>query len=356
MFTVFGLNIVLKVQGCDATMNQISRPMGNKKNIQKTMRLKGTIVLFSSFFIVFLITFFAMEANAQTPDSTPVDHKEIVFASDTQAPMWIETLWLRSNHNKAATKSIFDNIFKRDPAAVYLLGDVVSLGSSNKQWRPMDNYLKRLRSKGIKVNAALGNHEVLGQSVKGQKKFQERFPNHIKTGYVDTVDSVAIILLNSNFNSLSAKEDAFQVDWYRKALDKLDADSSIQFIITCCHHSPYTNSKIVGSSLAVRQKFVPVFLRSAKSRLFLSGHSHNFEHFNQGGKDFFVIGGGGGLHQPLKKGEGLLPDLSIKYKPLFHYLSIMRNGENLLLSSISLKQEFNDFEVGANFVIPKKVY
>lgn len=300
------------------------------------------IVIFCS------ISFFA---HAQDVDADSSSSKELVFASDTQAPMWVETLVLKSNHNRVATKDIFDNILTRNPATVYLLGDVVSLGSSNKQWKPMDAYLRRLRSKGIKVNAALGNHEVLGQSAKGQRKFQERFPKHVKTGSLDITDSVAVILLNSNFGSLSSAEDAAQVNWYKRTLEKLDADSSVQFIITGCHHSPYTNSKIVGSSMAVREKFVPLFIKSPKSRLFLSGHSHNFEHFQQEGKDFFVIGGGGGLHQPLRVGANLLPDLSANYKPLFHYLSVKRVTNKLKVTSIRLSTDFKGFDEGATFDI-----
>lgn len=307
--------------------------------------------MFSNYVALTLSFFISISGTAQDKNLVQNGSKEMVFVSDTQAPMWVETLLLKANNNRVATKNIFDNIITRDPAAVYLLGDVVSLGSSNKQWRPMDAYLQRLRSKGIKVNAALGNHEVMGQSAKGQKKFQERFPKHVKTGSLDITDSVAVILLNSNFSSLSSAEDAAQIDWYKRTLAQLDADSSVQFIITGCHHSPYTNSKIVGSSIAVRQKFVPLFIRSVKSRLFLSGHSHNFEHFQQQGKDFFVIGGGGGLHQPLKRGEGLLPDLAADYKPLFHYLSIRRQADKLELTSIRLTDDFKTFEEGAKFEI-----
>jgi hypothetical protein len=310
--------------------------------IPKIMLCKVTILIFSCLLSTSLW--------AQQADTAHIS-KEILFASDTQSPMWIETLVLKSNNNRAATKSIFNNMLHRDPAAVYLLGDVVSLGSSNKQWRPMDAYLNRLRSKGIKVNAALGNHEVLGQSAKGQKKFQERFPKHNKTGSLDITDSVAVILLNSNFGSLTNAEDADQIGWYKQTLEKLDADPSVRFIITGCHHSPYTNSKIVGSSISVREKFVPFFVQSKKSRLFLSGHSHNFEHFQQQGKDFFVIGGGGGLHQPLKHGQGLIADLSANYKPLFHYLSVQREGDKLKLTSIRLTPDFKDFEDGAKFEI-----
>ncbi|WP_218029090.1 metallophosphoesterase family protein [Segetibacter aerophilus] len=306
-------------------------------------------MLFKSIISIFTCLL-SMSIWAQETDTANVS-KEIVFASDTQAPMWIETLVLRSNNNRAATKNIFNNMVTRNPAAVYLLGDVVSLGSSNRQWKPMDAYLKRLRSKGIKVNAALGNHEVLGQSGKGQKKFQVRFPKHNKTGSLDITDSVAVILLNSNFNSLTTAEDADQMGWYKQTLEKLDEDPSIRFIITGCHHSPYTNSKIVSSSISVREKFVPFFMQSRKSRLFLSGHSHNFEHFQQQGKDFFVIGGGGGLHQPLKQGQGLLADLSANYKPLFHYLSVQREGDKLKLISIRLTPDFKGFEEGATFEI-----
>ncbi|MDQ6815113.1 MAG: metallophosphoesterase, partial [Bacteroidota bacterium] len=183
-------------------------------------------MLFNSFIVIFACSL-SVIATGQRIDSTANSSNEMVFASDTQAPMWVETLFLKSNQNRLATKDIFNDILTRDPAAVYLLGDVVALGSSNKQWKPMDVYLQKLRSKGIKVNAALGNHEVLGESAKGQKKFQIRFPKHSKTGSLDVTDSVAVILLNSNFSDLSATEDTAQVNWYKRTLEQLDADPSI---------------------------------------------------------------------------------------------------------------------------------
>jgi predicted MPP superfamily phosphohydrolase len=299
------------------------------------------------------MSLFLHTAKPQSVDPSPAINNEIVFASDTQAPMWIETLWLKSHNNRAATKSIFDDILQRSPGTVFLLGDVVNLGASNKQWKPMDAYLQRLRAKGIKVHAALGNHEVMGQSKRGQRKFQERFPDHAKTGYFHVTDSVAVIVLNSNFASLSIEENEEQEKWYKQTLDKLDEDSSVQFIITGCHHSPFTNSKIVGSSMGVREKFVPLFLKSPKSRLFLSGHSHNFEHYKIDGKDFLVIGGGGGLHQPLKKGAGILPDIASDYKPMFHYISVRRHPDSLEVKSVRLKNDRVGFEDGRTFFISK---
>ena len=306
-----------------------------------------TRLMISCFFCLFMTASF----KSQTPlIQEPVHiNTEIAFASDTQAPLWIEEILSKTNNNKTATKMIFKDIIDRHPLSLFLLGDVVSLGSSNRAWRNMDTYLNKCHDMRIPVYSALGNHEVMGtrkMGKKGQKKFQSHFPEHSRTGFVEIIDSVAVILLNSNFSTLTKTEDEAQVDWYKNILIKLDRDSAVEYIITGCHHSPYSNSKIVGSSKAVQQKFVMPFMRSKKSLLFLSGHSHAFEHFKKNGKDFLVIGGGGGLHQPLDTGPGGLKDLSPEYKPMFHYLTARRENGHLLITSYKLRDDFNGFMTG----------
>jgi UDP-2,3-diacylglucosamine pyrophosphatase LpxH len=303
-------------------------------------------------FILALLTLLLF-GKGRTQSSS--DTTELCFASDTQKPMWIETLFLKKDNNQQATKKLFSTISERKPGALFIMGDVVNLGYSNRQWKPMDAYLKDLRSKNIEVYAALGNHEVMGQAGKGMRKFQERFPEHKPTGYVQIKDSIAVVLLNSNFGTLSAEENKTQVQWYKETLQQLDTDPAIHFIISGCHHSPYTNSKIVGANKDVQDKFVPLFLASKKSRLFITGHSHNFEHFQKAGKDFLVIGGGGGLHQPLRTGADCSADLASDYKPAFHYLSVKRIGTQLKVSSIQLKKDFTCFEDGKSMVINKEI-
>lgn len=288
--------------------------------------------------------------KAQQPMASN-DSTEIAFASDTQAPMFVETLWLKSHHNRTATRLLFSDLERRRPQALFLLGDVVNLGYSNAQWRPMDRYLTSLRNEGVPVHAILGNHEVMGRVAAGERKFQQRFPEHVRTGYVQVVDSVAVVLLNSNFKALTAEEDSLQQRWYTGTLQALNADPSVQYIIVSCHHSPYTNSKIVGVSHAVQQRFVPAFLQTGKCRLFLSGHSHNYEHFHIGGKDFMVIGGGGGLHQPLRPGSDELTDVANDYKPMFHYLTVRRANDHLVVTSHELTGDFSAFEDGRTVAI-----
>lgn len=270
----------------------------------------------------------------------------IAFASDTQEPMWVEKLFLKSNNNLLATKMIFKDVDSLRPKAFFILGDVVSVGRNKKAWKNIDTYLAKLVKDSIPVYATLGNHEVMFNAKKGITNFRKRFPAYDPSGYTEIVDSVAVILLNSNFSKMQVAEIAQQNKWYTDKISALDADPAIKLIIVGCHHSPYTNSSIVSPSAIVADSFVPPFIKSKKGALFLSGHSHNFERFKMQGKTFLVIGGGGGLHQPLSKKDRQMKDLAPDYKPDFHYLTVSRNGDKLKILSRMLKPDFSGFDDG----------
>jgi UDP-2,3-diacylglucosamine pyrophosphatase LpxH len=280
---------------------------------------------------------------------------KIAFVSDTQAPMWIEDVFLKYNNNEKATALLFSEIVNQKPTDLFILGDVVSLGHKEKKWKQMDTYIKGCRDAGIETSALLGNHDVMSKAKKGEKVFQQRFPNHARTGFVKITDSVAVVLLNSNFKKLSKEDIALQQSWLKSSLQKLDHDSAIQVIIVSCHHAPYSNSKMVGSSREVQKYFVPLFSQSTKGKLFITGHSHAFEYFKKESKDFLVIGGGGGIHQPLKSATATFSDLASQYKPQFHYLTMTRKGKNLQLVSHFLKNDFSGFEVGHSINIPNEL-
>lgn len=275
----------------------------------------------------------------------------IAFTSDTQEPMWVEKLFLKSDHNLQATKMIFKDIDTLRPSALFILGDVVSLGKSTRAWSNIDRYIKQTNRDSIPVYATLGNHEVMFNAKKGTNNFRARFPTYDPAGFTEVVDSVAVVLLNSNFSTMDESATATQNNWYTKKLAALDADPSVKFIIVGCHHSPYTNSRIVKPSVAVQQNFLPVFFQSKKAVLFVSGHSHNFEHFKVKGKNFLVIGGGGGLHQPLNANNENMHDLAADYKPPFHYLEVRRENDKLNILSRMLKPNFSGFTDGMNFSV-----
>ena len=276
-------------------------------------------------------------------------HPFIAFTSDTQEPMWVETLFLKSNNNLEATKMVFKDVDAIHPSAFFILGDVVSWGRSSSAWTNIDRYIKNTNQDSIPVYATLGNHEVLFGSKAGTRNFRKRFPMYDPAGYTEVVDSVAVILLNSNFDKMSPTEITNQDNWYLKKLKALDAEPAIKCIIVGCHHSPFTNSTIVKPSILVNEHFVPAFIATKKCLLFLSGHSHNFEEFKVKGKYFLVIGGGGGLHQPLFANNDKMHDLAADYKPAFHYLEVRREGDALQVLSRQLKPDFSGFTNGLHF-------
>jgi hypothetical protein len=277
---------------------------------------------------------------------------EIAFAADTQEPMWVEALFLKSHQNVKATALVLDDILRRHPRTLYLLGDVVNLGYRKRPWKKIDKYLDNCRIKGMEVHAILGNHDVMGRPKKGERNFQQRFATHVRTGYVHVTDSVAVVMLNSNFGTISPADLQQQQDWYESTLTALDAHPEVAAVVVTCHHPPFTNSRLVQSSKMVQQRFVPAYLASKKACLFITGHSHAFEHFRHEQKDFLVIGGGGGLRHPLDTSEKRRPDLSGNYKPLFHYLVIRKGPQELIATSFALKADFSHFEEGYELKFP----
>ncbi|MFT3681385.1 MAG: metallophosphoesterase [Ferruginibacter sp.] len=298
------------------------------------------------FLTLLLLGFCAV--NAQTTNVS--QENDIFFVSDTQQPLVIEKLLLRkSHHNKKATANILAALLEEKPRNIYMLGDVVGLGYANRKWKKVDIFLDSCRKQGTTVCGILGNHEVMARCKKGERNFQKRFPMNVKTGYVSITDSVAVVLLNSNFKKLSAEEKLQQQEWYRSTMTALDTTTAVKAVIVCCHHAPYTNSKVAKCSNKVQEYFVKDYISSKKAQLFITGHAHAFEHFKMNGKDFLVIGGGGGLHQRLKDAGHAPEDLANEYKPMFHYLSVKREGDRLFVMSHYLKDDFSGINAGYTF-------
>jgi hypothetical protein len=327
------------------TANRMRVRTNNDKPVPfSCLRRKGVAFAMSPLF--FLMFPLLLHGQQDTMPSS-----RLAFISDTQAPRWIDEVLLTSNRNVEATRLLVDDIVHQKPSSLYLLGDVVNLSRSDIHWEFMDSCLSVLHSAGIPTEACLGNHELMGNAKEGEKKFQVRFPGHVNTGYTVIRDSIATVFLNSNFSKMTAQQILKQDEWYKKELDSLDNNPGIRVIIVGCHHPPYSDSEMVGSNANSREHFLPAFSKSVKSKLFLSGHAHVFEHFNYQGKDLMVIGGGGGLRHPLKKKSCGLTDLAGKYKPEFHYLVIERYPEKLKIISRRLKTDFSTVEDGSSFEI-----
>lgn len=295
------------------------------------------------FYILLYMSLITASQGLTQSIENKVLQQEIALISDTQQPLGIERIFRRGEKNTLATSMILDDIVARAPRAVFMLGDLVSVGYKEKKWPVIDTFLARSRSMGIQVAAILGNHELFTNAARGEAAFNRRFPGQANTGYYKIVDSIGFVMLNSNFGKLSAAQEEKQQAFYTAAMHDLEADPSVVLIVVACHHSPYSNSRIVRSNAAVQEKFVPLYLRTAKAKLFVSGHSHNFEHFSISGKDFLTIGGGGGPYQPVNTRNSRIATVSDTYNPRFHYVLVRRSGDELVTVSRQLKTDFSGF-------------
>ena len=282
----------------------------------------------------------------------------IIFMSDTQSPMKVETLWLKYTDNDIATDRIYSAVaLESNAAAVFHLGDIAAIGSSNGQWDAVEKQLAKLRQAKLPFYPIPGNHDYMFSTGRGMENFRRIFPEVKRMWYEVRVESVSIILLNSNFSDLSDEELSQQRVWYEEQLARLDKDPSVSTIIVATHHPPYTNSKIVRASTGVQKEFVPLFNKYGKCRLFISGHSHAFEHFRQQGKDFLVIGGGGGLLHPLRTGDkqkwqDLFPEKTDRR--FFHYITCEIQKTGILVSVRRLNTEHSGFETPYAFQVPQE--
>ncbi len=279
----------------------------------------------------------------------------VVFVSDTQGPIFIETLLIPPNRNDVAREMILAEILRDNPNAIFHLGDMIAIGLYAATWQAIDEFLARARTAQIPVFPTLGNHELMLFPSYGIEQLLDRFPWYRKTGYAVRAGRLAVVLLNSNFGQLTDRERTFQLSWLDSTLSTLESDTTVAAVIMGCHHSPYTNSTIVSPSKEVERSFVPFYLRYAKCRLFLSGHCHAVEHFRLGGKDFLVIGGGGALQQPLLTGnerrwEDLFPGKT--EKRMYHYVRCRIAGQGLDVTVRMLKADFSGFEDACTLSLP----
>jgi predicted phosphodiesterase len=215
-----------------------------------------------------------------------------VIVGDTQRTSSWE-FWRERNDRER--KLIIDEIARRDPAFVLHLGDLTTRGSSLQHWREFDELHKQFLEKKISYFPILGNHDLYGNDAEALRHYFDRFP-HLegKRWYSFVWKSIAIILIDSNFSSLTEEEKKSQEQWYSGELQRLEKDRSISHVIVCCHEPPFTNSRTVQPNDKVKTSFAGLFLGLHKTRFFLSGHSHSYERFQVGDKFFIVSGGGGG--------------------------------------------------------------
>ncbi len=306
---------------------------------------------------VFAILFFLITING-------ISAQTLIFLGDTQSPTIIDKNRFVYNNNDSARKEIYNTILgleKKD--AVIHLGDITALADNDpsQEWSDFDNFKDSLSRQKVPLLAVMGNHEYMLNPTKAIESVQKHYPEKNKSFSVHKFGALAVIVVNDNFDQLSPEFIKAQDNWYRNTVNELDADTSIRYFFVCSHHPPFTNNTVTGPDSKTKEHFWDIFFEAKKSVVYMSGHSHAFEHFifMHGDqtpldktnrfvpelKHTIVSGGGGGIQHPLligtKKRFEDIAEFETEIRP-FHFFRISLTHKGLLGEVVS---PFNQGEV-----------
>jgi len=263
-----------------------------------------------------------------------------LILGDTQSTSHWE-FWRERNDKER--KLILDEIVKRQPAFVIYLGDLTVRGGSKKHWQEFDTLHSTWLKEKIPCFPVLGNHEFYGNNKRALDYYFGRFPYlERKRWYSFVWQGIGVILVDSNFSTLTVEENQQQRRWYIGELKRFEGDKKIDFVIVCIHEPPFTNNRVVDPNKRVEVDFANPFLQSNKTSFFFSGHAHTYERFQVGNKIFIVSGGGGGPRYKVYSDSN-----QCRYKDLFsgpelrffHACEIMMTDEALMYSILRLEPD-----------------
>jgi len=222
---------------------------------------------------------------------------------DTQRTTFVGSL-LQNENNDPERQLLLPMLASRHPAFLVILGDLVSMGSSDSDWSEFEDRAQSVRDGHIPVLAVLGNHEYMLLAKSGVRRFFDRVPDQEgKQWYEQTYGPLGMLFLNSNLDNPKDEASIAQLAWYQTALAKMQGDPAVRGILVFMHHAPFTNSSLVGDNAYAQQNFVPPFMAASKTLAMITGHAHGYERFEQGSKMFVVSAGGGGPRFPVLSGN-----------------------------------------------------
>ncbi|MBL7975581.1 MAG: metallophosphoesterase [Candidatus Kapabacteria bacterium] len=287
----------------------------------------------------------------------PHASQTIVLVGDTQETLW-EEFW--REQNDSLRQQLFSQIVTHNPMAIVLMGDMVGRGSNTTHWQYFDRISSAARNRGIMFIPTMGNHDYMGHNASCFANIRPRFPlldsamNNNHTWYAVEVDSVAFIILDSNFDELTEDQFEDQQMWLDSTLLEYNTNDAVTNVVLICHHPGFTNSTIVDGDRLVQNLFIQDALDfSFKITLIASGHAHTYEHFTIDDNVHIVVSGGGGGPR-----QRLLDTKHARYPDVynggtlrdFNYVTVQRaNGDELTVTMMRYNESTKTWTVGEKF-------
>jgi hypothetical protein len=240
---------------------------------------------------------------------------------DLQRTMAAERLLFRES-NPAERVALVRALEVARPAFLVIVGDLTNDGGSEREWQYFDGLTAGLRRDSVAFVPVVGNHDYWFHRNRAIGKLAARFDQLGRsTWYSRIYGRLALVVLDANSGELTRAEWEMQRVWFGETLERYQQDTSISGILVFTHQPPYTNGTATSDDKAVAAAFLPSMARAGKVLAMISGHTHAYEHFEMGGRQFIVTGGGGGPRVGLRTGRDRHRDLFTGPAPRpFHFL------------------------------------
>ena len=276
----------------------------------------------------------------------------ILVVGDLQPTSWFEMTFMGRTQNDSIREGIVQRMADEDPDMLLMLGDYVASGEREEDWLAFDSLMGPVCTQKIPVMAVLGNHDYGMVGSDGVAHCNARFP-HVAAlpSLTMLADSTALLVVDSNIESLPEERQRTQQRRYREILRRLDRSPAIKGVVVASHHPPITNAALAIDP-RVHDTFVPPFLEAKKTMLFLSGHIHSYERFEIEGKTFVVSGGGGGPRREVDT-SATRPHTTDQYRSgawrYHHYLDLQVRSEGIRGETWMLVGE--EYRLGDGFAL-----
>lgn len=129
----------------------------------------------------------------------------IVLIGDTQRTTWMERLLGREDVAEAAP-FLLSEIATRKPSAFFHLGDAVACGGCKRAWRKFEKIIAPIRQLEIPMYLAFGNHEYWFSDARMKASVARIFGHTMPHHYTVKHDSVAFVIVDSNYRKMSRSE------------------------------------------------------------------------------------------------------------------------------------------------------
>jgi Icc-related predicted phosphoesterase len=241
-------------------------------------------------------------------------------------------------------QELVKGIANAHPDFVTFGGDIAANGNDPNDWKVYDSETAIWRKEHIRIYPALGNHDLHGDPKLSLSNYFQRYPEiHDSLYYSLRAANILMLTLDSALDELSGA----QGNWLKNKIDTLPAD--VDFLVIVLHHPPYTSSsddKSFGGGHSARptEQALARYLEERQKKLrarivVFSGHVHNYEHFEDGGVNYFVSGGGGAHAYPiLRKPSDLFQSKEANY----HYIDVQVERGKMIATMNRLEMKNGD--------------